>query len=248
MATNKYLSNGRGIGATSERELLHSLMKECIQQLGMDVFFIPRKIANFDQLYGEDPTSYFDKNTVLEMYLESYDGFDGKDDYMSKWGLRTEEMAIFKVSRRRFDEVVGEAFARDLPNNIIRPNEGDLLYLPLDNNLFEIRHVGLKDSFYQLSDYYCYNLTCSLFQYSSEVIDTGVQEIQDQIPNSLDNLLYSFIGASDNVLVDATDAELNAINISTEPTNQLEYNSANKTLKTESDSILSFSEANPFGL
>lgn len=249
MATNKYMQAGRGIGNSSEQDLLHNLITESIQFLGQDLYYIPRNIPNFDELFGECPTSNFSHFAVIEMYMESFDGFDGKDDYMSKFGLRTQEEVVFRVSKRRFEEVIGSSFTRTLPNNDIRPNEGDLLYFAMDNNLFEIKNVSLKDSFYQLQNFYSYLLTCTLFQYSSEVIDTGVPEIQNAVPPSLDNLLYpSFIGSTENVLIDATVNELAIVNIGTTPLNQIDYDTSNKTLKTEGDGILNFSESNPFGL
>jgi len=223
-------------------------MIEAIQIHGQDLIYIPRNVANFDQLFGEDPTSYFKQFAIIEMYLESWDKFEGKDDFMSKFGLRTEEIAQFRVSRRRFEEVIGQAFPRTLPNNNIRPNEGDLLYYPMDRNLFEIKFVTLKDSFYQLDDYYSYVLSCALFQYSSEVIDTGVQDIQNSLPNSLDNLLYPFVGTGESLLIDPNSADLASVNIGTNAMNQVDYDTANKKLFNDNSTISNFSEHNPFGL
>lgn len=240
ITTNIYMQAGRGIGALSEQNLLRNLMDECIQFTGMDVYYIPRKLANFDVIFGEDSTSFFNQFVIIEMYLQSYEGFTGEDDFMSKIGLRTKEEAIFKVSRRRFTELIVD---RGLTGGIPRPREGDLLYVPFDNNLFEIRNVSLKDPFYQLQDYYSFNIACSLFQYSSEIIETGIPEIQDSLPPSLDNKLYNFITGDENVTIDATVPELAGVGI-----DKIDYNSSNKDIHTESNAIVDFSEANPFGL
>lgn len=231
---------GRGIGAASEQNLLRNLIDESIQFTGMDVYYLPRQLANFDEIFGEDNTSYFNQFQVIEMYLESYEGFTGEDDFMSKIGLRTKEEAIFKVSRRRFTELIYE---RGLVGDIPRPREGDLIYCPMDNNLFEIRNASLKNPFYQLQDYYSFNIACSLFQYSSEIIDTGITEIQESLPPSLDNKLYAFITGTENVTIDATVPELAGVGI-----DKIDYNSSNKDIHTESNAIVDFSEANPFGL
>lgn len=248
MATNPYIQSGAGVGTYYEQELIHSLIAESIQMLGQDVYYLPRHIVNFDELYGEDTSSYFSQFKVIEVYLESWDSMQGRDDYMSKLGLRTEESASFRISRRRFEEVIGDVVARTYPNNTLRPNEGDLIYFPMDKNIFEIKYVTLKDSFYQLSDYYSYVIDCVLFQYSSEIIDTGVTEIQNQVPPSLDNLVYPFISATENVLIDATDNELAGVGIGTEPTNKIDYNRANKKIHTDNATISNFTEQNPFGL
>jgi hypothetical protein len=240
MATNPFMQAGKGIGAASEQNLLRNLMDESIQFTGCDCYYIPRKLANFDAIFGEDNTSYFNQFVIIEMYLQSYEGFTGEDDFMSKIGLRTKEEVILKVSRRRFTELIVD---RGLTEGIPRPREGDLIWLPMDNNLFEIRNTSLKDPFYQLQDYYSFNISCSLFQYSSEIIETGIPEIQDSLPPSLDNKLYNFITGNENVTIDATVPELAGVGI-----DKIDYNSSNKDIHTEANAITSWAEINPFGL
>jgi hypothetical protein len=241
MATNPYMQAGRGIGAKNEQNLIRDLIDESIQFTGMDVHYIPRKIANFDAIFGEDNTSYFDQFVTIEVYFESTEKFGGMDDYMSKLGLRTNEEANFRVSKRRWEELIGST---GITQNTIRPNEGDLLYVPFDNNIFEIRRVSMKDPFYILNDFYSYTLECSLFQYGSERITADIPEMIDQIPTSLDNLLYpSIVGVGENLTVDPTTQELASAGITT-----VDYDTANKDLHSENATIANFTESNPFGL
>ena len=242
MAVNRFMQQGRGIGALSEQNLVRDLIDESIQFTGMDVFYIPRKLANFDSIFGEDNTSYFDQFVMIEMYFESIDKFGGQDDYISKLGLRTAEEAVFRVSRRRWDEEVG---ARMITQNSLRPNDGDLLWVPFDNNLFEIRNVSMKDPFYVLSDYYSYTLYCSLFQYSSEIITAAVPDMLDQLPPSLDNLLYpTIVTTGENVTIEPTPTELLSVGVVA----PIDYNTANQALHTENVAIQNWAETNPFGL
>jgi hypothetical protein len=64
----------------------------------------------------------------IEMYLENVTGMDGEREFISKFGLEIRDEATFLVSRRRF--------AATIPQ--LRPLEGDLIYIPLLQNLYEI--------------------------------------------------------------------------------------------------------------
>lgn len=233
---------GRGIGSISEQNLVRDLIDESIQFTGMDCYYIPRKLANFDAIFGEDNTSYFDQFVAIEMYFESVTKFSGQDDYISKLGLRTQEEAVFRVSRRRWDEEVG---ARMITQNNFRPNDGDLLWVPFDNNLFEIRTVSMKDPFYILNDYYSYTLYCSLFQYGSERITADLPDMQEQLPPSLDNLLYpTIVGVGQNVTIDPSIPQLESVGI----VPPIDYNTANQAIHTENATVQNWTDTNPFGL
>jgi hypothetical protein len=108
------------------------------------------------------------------MYLETVDGFEGQGAFIQKFGLMMEQSATLTVARRRWDQLVGQYGQTQIPT---RPCEGDLLYFPLTGGLFEIKFVQHQDAFYQLGKLYVYKLSVELFQYSSEKIDTGIDEI-----------------------------------------------------------------------
>lgn len=167
MATNSYF---RQFDARNEQELLHSLVSESIQMYGHDVSYIPRNLVNTDTIYGEDSISEFIDAYAVEMYIKSVDGFEGEGDLISKFGLEIRDQIVFSISRRAWERL-------DLGT---RPKEGDLIYFPLTNKLFEIRFVEHETPFYQRGALPLFDLTCELFEFSDEKFDTGIQEI-DQI-------------------------------------------------------------------
>ena len=170
MARNVYFSQG----TANEQYLLEDLIIESIQIWGQDFTYIPRILVAKDEILGEDRLSTFNAAFPIEMYLESIDGFEGQGAMIQKFGLMMEQSATLTVSRRRWEQLVGQYDIGQLPN---RPVEGDLLYFPLTGGLFEIKFVQHQDPFYQLGKLYVYKLSVELFQYSSERIDTGIPEI-----------------------------------------------------------------------
>lgn len=170
MARNVYFSHG----TRNEQYLLEDLICESIQIWGQDFMYIPRSLVAKDNILGEDRLSQFKTAYPIEVYLEDVDGFSGQGAFIQKFGLMMEQSATLTVARRRWDQLVGQFGQTQLPN---RPCEGDLLYFPLTGGLFEIKFVDHQDPFYQLGKLYVYKLQVELFQYSSERLDTGIEEI-----------------------------------------------------------------------
>lgn len=170
MATNPYFQQG----VQNEQNLYESLIIESISIYGQDVFFLPRKNISTNDLLGEPDKSEFNSHTVIEMYIESFDGFGGEGNLFSKFGLEIRDQMNLIVSRKRFKEEVPESEERP------RPFEGDLIYFPLSRTLFEIKFVEHEEPFYQLNNLPIYKLQLEPFEYSGESLDTGIQEI-DQI-------------------------------------------------------------------
>ena len=74
-----------------------------------------------------------------------------------------------------------------------RPLEGDVIYHPTLRKLFEVNFVDHDEPFYQLDNNPVYKLRCRLWEYSSEVLDTGVSAIDDiEDALSRDTLVYQF--------------------------------------------------------
>lgn len=140
---------------------------------GQDVYYIPRSLIGVDEILNEDYSRFVDAYAI-EMYIESVDGFAGEGDLLSKFGLQIRDQATFVVSRRRWEQLVG--IWNNQINNL-RPNEGDLIYLPLSNSIFEIRFVEHESPFYQLSNLPVYKLQCELFEYGQEEFETGIREV-----------------------------------------------------------------------
>ena len=141
---------------------------------GNEVFYIPRTLVSKDNVLGEDRLSIFKSSFPIEMYFENVDSYGGQGAFIQKFGLMIEQSATLVVARRRWDQFVGRYGVTTVPT---RPNEGDLIYFPLTNALFEIKFVQHQDPFYQLGKLYVYKLQVELFQYSSERIDTGISEV-----------------------------------------------------------------------
>ena len=164
MATNSYF---RTFDARNEQELLHSLTQESIQIYGHDVSYIPRTLVNTDTVLGEDSIAEYKDAYSVEMYIKSVDGFEGEGDLISKFGLEVRDQIVFSLARRAWEGL-------DLG---VRPKEGDLVYFPLTSKLFQIMFVEHETPFYQTGALPTFDLTCELFVYSDEKMDTDVDEI-----------------------------------------------------------------------
>jgi len=158
----------------SEQNLYEDIIIESMKIYGQDVYYLPRTIVNEDSILGEAVASSFGNSYKIEMYLENQDGFDGEGDLFTKFGVEIRDEATFIVARKRWAQTISSA-----NNNItvLRPKEGDLIWLELSNKLFEIMHVEHESPFYQLSNLPTYKMRCQLFEYSGEDIDTGVDGI-----------------------------------------------------------------------
>ena len=164
MATNSYF---RTFDARNEQELLHSLTQESIKIYGHDVSYIPRTLVNTDTVLGEDSISEYKDAYSVEMFIKSVDGFEGEGDLISKFGLEVRDQIVFSLARRAWQGL-------DLG---VRPKEGDLVYFPLTSKLFQIMFVEHETPFYQTGALPTFDLTCELFVYSDEKMDTDVDEI-----------------------------------------------------------------------
>lgn len=168
--TNVYFTHG----TRNEQLLVEDLIIETLRIYGNEVFYIPRTLVSKDNVLGEDRLSLFKASFPIEMYFENVDSYGGQGAFIQKFGLMIEQSATLVVARRRWDQFVGRFGVTTVPT---RPNEGDLIYFPLTNALFEIKFVQHQDPFYQLGKLYVYKLQVELFQYSSERIDTGIAQV-----------------------------------------------------------------------
>jgi hypothetical protein len=293
MATNLYFQNFPANQVTSEQLLVEDLVIESLGINGMDVYYMPRSSRDsVDLLYGEDTLKTYTTAYPLEMYLENVTGMEGEGDFMSKFGLEIRDEVTLLVSRRRFGFTV----------NQLRPLEGDLIYIPLFENFFEItfvEHENNQAMFYTLGrgrggNVYVYALKLKQFVFSNEVIETGISEIDSQIfdsytrnrislnaggtgafvsneiiyqGSSLANstaqaIVYAYntgisvdiirvMGTfnSGNVRGNTSNANwvINTFSDTATMDNAFEDIVDNNRIQTESDSILDFTESNPFG-
>jgi hypothetical protein len=169
---NVYFSHG----TNSEQRLYEDLIIESLKIYGHDVYYLPREIVNKDSLYTEDILSKFDENYLIEMYLADIQGFGGDGSLLTKFGVRITEEATFIISKRRWEDLISSS------NNLIstqRPNEGDVIYFPLTNQLFQIKFVEQNKPFRQLNQITTYQLVCELMEYADERFETGIDEIDN---------------------------------------------------------------------
>ena len=247
MPTNVYFDTG----TKPEQALYEDLMIEQLQIYGQDVYYIPRKLAGTDAIWQEDISSSFESSYLIEMYMENVDGYEGEKELMSKFGLDIQDDATFVVARRRWEQFVS------VDNNIIvssRPNEGDLVYFPKGNKLFEITFEDQDDPFYQVHNLPTYKLKCKTFEYASEVIDTGIAEIDAiEDDNSLDMMqhqmtLETATGTGSIILENSVEgAAASYIILETYNIATIDENSQNDDFELADDTILDFTESNPFG-
>ena len=186
MATSVYFNNQR---ATVEQHLLEDLIIESIKNHGIDVYYLPRESqSSVDELFGDDPVKYFLKAIKIEMYLESFQNYEGNQEFFSKFGLEIQDTARLCVARRRFERQVSSVMGADRRV----PKEGDLIYLPIQFKLMEIKFVQEEKNFFQLGrdsiNPYMYGLTVEAFKYNGELLQTGTEEI-DRIADLQSNVL-----------------------------------------------------------
>jgi|TARA_R110000851_G_scaffold230898_2_gene383679 hypothetical protein len=152
---------------------------------GQDIYYLPRTIVTRDMVLNEDVESQFDDAYMVEVYIEGIEGFEGEGNLMSKFGLEIRDEATFIVARRRWDQMVGSFENTEFQQ---RPNEGDLIYLPLSNSFFEISFVEHEMPFYQLSNLPVYKMQARLFEMNDEDFNTGIDEIDAVETNSYTTL------------------------------------------------------------
>ena len=179
MATSVYFNNQ---AARTEQFLLEDLIIESIRNHGIDVYYIPRDSqSSIDELFGDDPVKSFTSAYKIEMYLETFRDYEGNKEFFSKFGLEVQETARLCVARRTFERYITLGGA-----GIHVPKEGDLIYLPVQFKLLEVKFVEEEKNFFQLGkdskNPYMYGLTVEAFKYNGELIRTGV-DIVDSIPN-----------------------------------------------------------------
>ena len=280
MSTNLYFQN---ITSHAEQELINELTSEVIKIHGMDVFYLPRTLIKEDLIIGEDVLNKFSAAYEIEMYLKGTEGFGGEGDLVSKFGLDVRDEVIFTVHKDRFE----------LATDMVKPLEGDLVFLPMSKGLFEIKFVEHEQPFYQAGKNYSFDITCELYQYSEEQLETGITAIDDierEQSASIDFVMTA--GGSDTFSVDEKVYQGVSLAAATAQGTVVSWTAASRTLRandtsgtfvagqsitgdssgavwtltsyddqalpttpfadnlefeTEADSILDFSESNPFG-
>lgn len=192
MALNPFFNNYIG-----EQRLLNDLTVETIKAMGQDCIYLPREYLSIDEIFGEDPKTRFKNGYILEMYPVETLRFGGSKDVMTKFGISITSRVTLEFAKTRFrDEITKKQ------PEIERPREGDLIYMPIPNILFEINYVNDEEPFYQFGILTTYTVTCELFTYSHEEIDTGITEL-DEVYEKRTNFA-TIVGVTGNSLSGVT--------------------------------------------
>jgi hypothetical protein len=201
-------------GTTSETQMLDDLTAEAIQQTGVDILYLARSEPNMDHVTEEDPLVRFEVAEEIEVYVNSFESFQGDGHFMDKIGIRITDQIDLKVATSRFQEVFK-------PLGLNRPREGDLVWFPLVKRLFEIKFVDKWPDFYPLGHLPSIDMRCEFLEYSGQRFETGIPEIDaiggnlhgtdadstlpvvPSIPDPLDDALR--IQAQANTILDFTE-------------------------------------------
>jgi hypothetical protein len=232
MATNFFFNNFK---SSQEQYLLENLIIEAIKIYGEDMYYIPRTINNYDKIYGADDLSSYDRAIEIEMYIKSVDGFSGDGNFMSKFGIEIRDQVVFSVAQRVFIQEIGTITTQP------RPNEGDLIYFPLNKKCFQIKSVSKLEMFYQMGGLQTWELTCENFEYSGESFNTGVPEI-DSIQVTFDTNLLDWI-VMDEVGYKLLTEDGDYLSLEDTP---VETFSDSLQIQSEADLFVDFTSVDPF--
>jgi hypothetical protein len=213
---------------------------ESIKIYGHDVFYCPRTLVAKDDIYGEDALSSYNTNFQIDMYIRSYDSYEGDGQFLSKFNLEIRDQVTFTVSVRNFNDEIGQYASLD------RPQEGDLVYLPMADRLMIIKYVNKTPIFYQMGSIQMYDVVCEMFEYSSEVLNTGIEAI-DKIEqqNSIAMETYGLTTANGFVITTQDGFQIiqSGYDFQTQAGDVFEDNTE---IELEGDSILDWTQIDPF--
>jgi len=209
------------------------------------MFYISRELKRYDRLYGEDSISEYNRAILVEFYIKSVDGFTGDGNFMSKFGLQIRDQAVFSISQRVFSAEVGTLTEQT------RPNEGDLIYFPLNQKCFKIMYVKKQEFFYPMGTLPTWEVTVELFEYGNERFNTGIPDIDRlQTDFSLNILDYALRDESGNLLIDGSSQTIVNENYDMSTINPASDNDAiqdgTDNFPLGSNDFIDFTERNPF--
>lgn len=195
MTTSVFFNN---FNSFSEQTLIEDLIIESISIYGHDVWYCPRTIEERDNIFNEDTISTYNSSYFIDMYIKSYDSYEGDGSFLSKFNLEIRDQMKFVVAIRRFNDEVGSA------ESIVRPQEGDLIYSPMMKRIFIVMYTNNKPVFYQMGALQMYELTCEVFEYSNERLNTGIPEIDElEFKFSTDMGAFNLVTNDDYVITDS---------------------------------------------
>lgn len=237
MSTNFYFNN---FNNSQEQILIENLVLESIKIYGHDVVYCPRTLVAKDDIYEEDTISEYNSAYEIDMYIRSYESYEGDGQFLSKFGLEIRDQVTFTVSVRNFMDEVASLEMID------RPQEGDLIYLPMADRLMYVKYVNKTPVFYQMGAIQMYDLVCEMFEYSSEKLNTGYKAIDDiERDLSLNMDIYSITTTDGLVLITQDGAPIVQSGYSFEGQAGDPFED-NTEFEIEGDGILDWTQRDPF--
>jgi len=237
VSTNFYFNN---FSNSQEQLLIEDLVLESIKIYGHDMFYCPRTLIAKDDIYGEDSLSEYNIAYPIDLYIKSYDSYEGDGSFLSKFNLEIRDQVTLTVSVRNFMNEIGSLELID------RPQEGDLIYIPMLDRLLIIKYVNKNAVWYQMGSIQMYDLICEVFEYSSERLRTGIAAIDNiEMERSLDLSIWGFLTSDGYFITDNDGYEIIQGNYSfeTQATDAFEDNTE---VQLEGEAILDWSQIDPF--
>ena len=177
MALNPFFTQG----TKNEQNLVQDLINEQLKMYGVECYYLPRKFLTTNTVIREVVQSKFDDAYPLEAYVNNYDVYQGNGTVLSKFGIEVQQDINLTISKDRFENYITPLIRNETGIKLsTRPKEGDLIWFPLDDRLYEIKFVEHAKPFYQLKELYVYELQCEVFRYEDETVDTGIGSVDDE--------------------------------------------------------------------
>ncbi len=237
MSTNFYFNN---FNSSQEQLLIEDLVLESIKIYGHDMFYCPRTLVAKDDILGEDSLSEYNSAYEIDLYIKSYDSYEGDGTFLSKFNLEIRDQVTLTVSVRNFMNEIGSIATLE------RPREGDLIYIPMLDRLLAIKYVSKNAVWYQMGAIQMYDLVCEMFEYSSERLRTGIDAIDSiEKQRSLDMSIWGIVTSDDYFITDSDGYQIiqGNYNFETQATDAYEDNTE---FQLEGEAILDWSQVDPF--
>jgi Virus neck protein len=235
MAVNFYFDQFQN---QMEQELLSELVQESIRIHGIDVYYLPRETVDFDEVYTEDALHEYQRAIMVDMFLKTFDQFGGDGQFLQKFNLEIRDTVTFSIAQRTFQEEITQ------PVGILRPREGDLIYLPVAKRMFKITYTDKFPVLMPLGSLPSYDLKCEMFEYSGEIFNTGIREI-DAIEKNFNIELNNFALSTESRL-EVRDEDGFTILQESYDIDLVDPSAQNDEIEIEADSFINFSERDPF--
>jgi len=238
LTTNFYFNN---FSNSQEQLLIEDLVMESIKVYGHDMYYCPRALVAKDDIYGEDTLSEYNIAYYIDMYIKNVDSYEGDGNFLSKFNLEIRDQMTLTISVRNFQNEITL-----LQNEIQRPREGDVVYIPMLDRLLTIKYVNKNAVFYQMGSIQMYDLVCEMFEYSSERFNTGIEAI-DSIEKDLSLAItdYDILTQDGFIITDQDGYQIVQSDYNFEEQARDPYED-NTEFQLEGSSILDWSQVDPF--